>query len=344
VGLVATLLVVAALDGGAALAGCGGEKSDAPGDSGSQLDGAWLEASVDAGSQAQDAGDASTQGLSDAPADAPGETTGCVPLPPVFAPPPGTFNAPQAVTITTGTPGAKIYFTIDHTNPTQNSAVYTAPIDVNTMTEIRAIASAPGCQPSNVVSALYNIIITGGCQSSDIPQPSPPGEVQYNDFLVSLSTLNSGDFICYTLDGSTPYVSGTSCLSPAHLYDPSKKIPIDGTVTGNPAPGSVSLNALGSPLWVESCYMANQVYRLQVAPPTVAPPSGAIAVGATVSFTTATTGAVTFHYSTDGTQVTCASPTTGSSFVTTGTETSVHVVGCKAGYLDSLPTSASYTF
>lgn len=75
---------------------------------------------------------------------------------PVFSPAAGTFYQAQNVTITTGTAGAKIYYTTDGTDPTAQSTAYSSPIGVSTTTTIKAIA-INGDYKSQVVSAEYVI-------------------------------------------------------------------------------------------------------------------------------------------------------------------------------------------
>lgn len=75
---------------------------------------------------------------------------------PVFEPASGTIipEGGLTVTITAGT-GAKIYYTMDGTNPTESSDVYSAPILVTTATTIKAMAAEEGKDNSAIVSAVY---------------------------------------------------------------------------------------------------------------------------------------------------------------------------------------------
>ena len=78
---------------------------------------------------------------------------------PTFSPEAGVYEEAQNVTISCATQGAVIYYTIDGTTPTSNSARYTEPILVETTTTIKAIAVAEG-EESNVATGSY-IIRTG---------------------------------------------------------------------------------------------------------------------------------------------------------------------------------------
>ena len=56
----------------------------------------------------------------------------------------GVYETPQAVTISSATLGATIFYTTDGTAPTTSSMVYSTPLNVTTTTKIRAIAVAAG--------------------------------------------------------------------------------------------------------------------------------------------------------------------------------------------------------
>jgi hypothetical protein len=56
----------------------------------------------------------------------------------------GIYSSPQTVTLTTSTPGASIYYTLDGSVPGASDTLYSGPIAVNETTTIRAIAIASG--------------------------------------------------------------------------------------------------------------------------------------------------------------------------------------------------------
>jgi len=84
---------------------------------------------------------------------------------PVLSPPGGSFVDFVDITITTTTPGATIYYTLDGTPPTTSSFPYVPgqPIEIFESAVVQAIAVAPGFLDSAVASG--NFVVT--------PLPTP---------------------------------------------------------------------------------------------------------------------------------------------------------------------------
>ena len=78
---------------------------------------------------------------------------------PTFSPAGGTYYEEQEVTISCTTADATIYYTLDGTDPTANSAVYSEPIAVAENTTIKAIAMKEGYEDSGIAEAEYVIIL-----------------------------------------------------------------------------------------------------------------------------------------------------------------------------------------
>jgi N-acetylneuraminic acid mutarotase len=74
---------------------------------------------------------------------------------PAFSPVAGTYSTAQTVTISDGTSGATIYYTINGTTPTTGSTVYSAPITVAATETLEALATHSGDTNSAVSSAAY---------------------------------------------------------------------------------------------------------------------------------------------------------------------------------------------
>ena len=84
--------------------------------------------------------------------------------PPTFSPPAGAYVGATVVTISSTTPGATIYYTLDGTTPTTGSPSginpVTVTVPVNTNLTIQAYAHATGESDSSVQSAAYATIAT----------------------------------------------------------------------------------------------------------------------------------------------------------------------------------------
>jgi N-acetylneuraminic acid mutarotase len=119
---------------------------------------------------------------------------------PVIAPGSGSYTTTQTVSITDGTAGAVIYYTADGSTPTSNSAVYSAPLTISTPQTVRAIAIAPGYNPSGQAYATYSLNLG--------PAATPTFNLGTGTYTgaqtVTLSDTTPGAAIYFTTDGSTP--------------------------------------------------------------------------------------------------------------------------------------------
>jgi len=87
---------------------------------------------------------------------------------PVATPPAGTYTTAQNVTLTTTTSGAKIYYSINGTDPTTASTLYSSAISINATTTVKAIAVKDGMNNSNILTAVYTIGSGGGGNATTI--------------------------------------------------------------------------------------------------------------------------------------------------------------------------------
>lgn len=79
---------------------------------------------------------------------------------PTFSPVAGSYAAPQAVTISSTSPGVTIYYTKDGSTPTTSSSQYIGPVIISATGTLKAIAIGGGFTISPTGSAAYTI--TGG--------------------------------------------------------------------------------------------------------------------------------------------------------------------------------------
>ena len=118
---------------------------------------------------------------------------------PTFSPVAGTYNDAQNVTISTTTTDATIYYTIDGTDPTTTSSVYSAAIPVTENTTIKAYAVKDGLTDSEIATAEYVI-------NYKVATPTfTPAAGTYNEAQnVTITTETDGATIYYTIDGTDP--------------------------------------------------------------------------------------------------------------------------------------------
>ncbi|MDY6437104.1 MAG: chitobiase/beta-hexosaminidase C-terminal domain-containing protein [Bacteroidales bacterium] len=142
---------------------------------------------------------------------------------PTFSPVAGTYTEAQNVTISTTTEGATIYYTLDGTDPTTASSVYSTAIAVNETTTIKAIGVKEGMLNSDIASATYTI---------ETPTPPTPTETSYK-LITNANALVAGDkYIIVGIKGETYKALGKQATNnrPAVTVTPS-----NDTITVTPA-------------------------------------------------------------------------------------------------------------
>ena len=122
---------------------------------------------------------------------------------PLFSPAPGRYTSVQTVTISTSTPSATIYYTIDGSKPTRNSPVYGGPITVAASTTIKAFAVSATTTVSSTTSGNYIVKLS----SVAAPTFSPSGGKYTSIQTVSITSGTPGATIYFTTDGTTPTTS-----------------------------------------------------------------------------------------------------------------------------------------
>ena len=88
-----------------------------------------------------------------------GDTPTPVVAMPTFTPTAGEYYEAQEVEISCATEDAIIYYTLDGTDPTVESAVYEAPISIDVTTTVKAMAVKEGYDNSAIAEAVYTIIL-----------------------------------------------------------------------------------------------------------------------------------------------------------------------------------------
>lgn len=145
---------------------------------------------------------------------------------PKFSPAAGAYGPTQSVTLSSITPGAKIYYTTDGSTPTTSSTLYSGAISVSSTETIKAIASTDGTHNSSVVSATYTI---DGAVAT--PTFSPVAGSYTGAQTVTISCSTSGASLYYTTDGSTPTTASTLYSAPITV-SASETVKVLGTKAG----------------------------------------------------------------------------------------------------------------
>jgi hypothetical protein len=135
---------------------------------------------------------------------------------PVADPPAGDVVSGTAVTLSSGTEGAKIYYTIDGSDPDDTAEEYAGegiPVtgDVNDRVRINAVAVKPGMDPSGILRAVYTIEEPGAV--ADIAVDPGTGAIPLNG-QVALTTGTPGARIYYRLnaDAATAVTAANGTL------------------------------------------------------------------------------------------------------------------------------------
>ncbi len=110
---------------------------------------------------------------------------------PTFSPAGGTYTEAQSVEISCATDGATIYYTIDGTDPDENSDVYSSAINVDKTMTIKAIAMNDGMDNSAIASATYTFPITNLADANEL---SPGTEFVYNGYAVVTHVVDNNQY------------------------------------------------------------------------------------------------------------------------------------------------------
>ena len=243
---------------------------------------------------------------------------------PVFNPPAGTYQSAQSVSISSASPNALIYYTLDGSTPSINSALYSAPIAVpapDTET-ITAIAIAPDFLQSPPAAALYQIQ-----SQTATPTMSPIGGTYSSTQVVFLSCATPGASIYFTMDGSTPTTSSQQYTAPLNVNT-------SRTVKAIAAAGGYTVSNVATQVYIISAAQ-------QTATPTFAPAAGSYGATQSVSISCATPSA-TIYYTTDGSTPTTSSAVYSTPIQVAATQT-INAIAIASGFTQSAVGSAAYT-
>lgn len=112
------------------------------------------------------------------------------PFPPEAEPDPGTYSSPLQVQLTSNTPDATIYYTLDGSDPSFDSTIYSGPISINEPTTIKAFAWKNGVA-SEIRSFTYTIA-SPTPSVTPTPTPTPTSSATPTPSAIPTSTPSSG--------------------------------------------------------------------------------------------------------------------------------------------------------
>ena len=238
----------------------------------------------------------------------------------VFTPPAGTYQSAQLVQLTSTTPGAYIRYTLNGTEPTSASTLYTGsiPVALNINMTIKAKAFKDGWEDSDTGTAIYN---TTGVISFNQPVFSPaPGAFSSPISVEIAAPIPATAMVYYSLDGSDPTIPYTGAISINANSVLRAKAVLNNWATGE---------ASGS-------------YTFRVAPPVFTPPAGYYDTAQVVELNSSTPGA-TIVYTTDGSIPSATNGTAYTAPISVDVNQIIRAYAYLAGYNDSPLVSAAYT-
>jgi beta-glucanase (GH16 family) len=147
------------------------------------------------------------------------------------------LNGAVVITLSSSTPGATIYYTVDGSAPTTTSPIYEAPLLVASNLTVNAIAAAPGDSNSPVATKTFaSNIPSGTLVWSDEFSNATAANAEPNPAVWTYDTGNSG----FGNNELEDYCAWGSSSSPCNSAAPSAYVGTDGylhIVAAQPSPG-----------------------------------------------------------------------------------------------------------
>lgn len=180
---------------------------------------------------------------------------------PHISPDGGTFSAPQQITINSATTDAEIYYTIDGTNPTSNSALYSGFFTINSSSVVRARGYKSGFSESLPAKASFTINVAELSVTPSTQTVSADNETTSFD----VANTGSGD-----MEWAASVISGESWLSITSGISGTNSGTITATFSANTSDisrtGTIRVTATGAD--------GTDVTVVQSAPIILSPPTG----------------------------------------------------------------------
>lgn len=193
---------------------------------------------------------------------------------PEISPQSGTYLSSQMITLGCALSDAFIHYTLDGTDPTSESPVYSVPLEITQSTVVKAMARKKGWKDSQTATAEFTLMAS--------PVYLSPESGTYDSPLsVTIYSASSDITIHYTLDGSEPSETSPVYAEPI-LLNGNTFVKATGFKTG----------------WIHG-ETASGNYEFEAVSPEISLQSGLYYSDQNVSFTTSLPGAQ-IRYTTDG--------------------------------------------
>ncbi len=229
----------------------------------------------------------------------------------------GNYMTPQTVQISAVTPGTEIRYTTNGTEPTDASALYTAPIIIDKNTNLKVKGFISGWAECATVSVNFTF------QAQPPVFGTEPG-IHSAPISLSISSPTSGAGIRFTTDGTEP--AETSALY---------TVPIN--ITSNTLVKAKAYKTDWNPSSVTS-----GTFSLRAAAPVFSPVPGSFYTSQNVTIA-CSTPETAIHYTTNGSTPTSSSPLYTAP-VSVAQTTVLKAIAVKTGWSDSNVTTGSYNF
>lgn len=206
---------------------------------------------------------------------------------PIFSPEGGIYSASQALTISSATPDATIYYLVNGNAP---ATLYNKAIEVSGLETIEAIAVADG-RANSIVSAAAYVVGHPPASPPIFNLPPERGGCYDEKLLIGISDATPNATIYFTRDGTTPSTKSRRYTGPIVLSS------------------SATINAIAIAKGYSESVVRKAQYAVCIsyaAAPTFEPVTGTYSSPQTVTISDKTPNAV-IYYTTDG-----STPTTNS--------------------------------
>lgn len=133
----------------------------------------------------------------------------------------GHYNAPFAVTITTLTPDAAIYFTTDGTAPApDNGTRYTTPVPISTTTVLRAAAFKDNFIPTNIDTQSYLFLTDIITQPNNPPNTTSLWAGRIADYEMDPQVVNDPNYSADIIPALQKFPTLSLTIDPDDFYGP----------------------------------------------------------------------------------------------------------------------------